>query len=91
MEKETERNMRSFDMDMQKTDLTQNWRGLSRYYSGKARSFVCMAEVRCVEDLKKQEHPQSQKRKKHSERLVPPLPCRRVSSSAQFASLILGM
>ncbi|XP_058190721.1 protein OXIDATIVE STRESS 3 LIKE 3-like isoform X2 [Rhododendron vialii] len=88
MEKETERNMRSFDMDMQKTDLTQK-RGLSRYYSGKARSFVCMAEVRCVEDLKKQEHPQ--KRKKHSERLVPPLPCRRVSSSAQFASPILGM
>jgi hypothetical protein len=29
------------------------WRGLSRYYSGKARSFICISDVKCLEDLKK--------------------------------------
>ncbi|KAJ4716571.1 Oxidative stress 3 [Melia azedarach] len=38
-------------------------RGLSRYYSGKARSFTCMGDVHCLEDLKKQEHPDAKKRK----------------------------
>lgn len=31
-------------------------RGLSRYYSGKARSFVCISDVKCLEDLKKPTH-----------------------------------
>ncbi|CAL5329045.1 hypothetical protein ACSBR1_020035 [Camellia fascicularis] len=86
-------NMRTFDMDTLKTNLPQNKRGLSRYYSGKARSFACiMAEVRCLEDLKKQEH--AKKRKKHSDRQgmqVPPLSCRRVASSTQCASPIVGV
>ncbi|GFZ20516.1 hypothetical protein Acr_28g0012210 [Actinidia rufa] len=91
MEKETD-NLRNFNMDALQTNLPQNRRGLSRYYSGKARSFICMDEVRCLEDLKKQEH--SKKRKKHSERQgmpVPSLSCRRVSSSTQCASLIFGV
>ncbi|GFZ14439.1 hypothetical protein Acr_24g0006290 [Actinidia rufa] len=81
MEKETD-NLRNFNMDALQTNLPQKKRGLSRYYPGKARSFVCMAEVRYLEDLKKQEH--SKKRKKHSERQgmpVPPLSCSRLSST----------
>lgn len=45
-----------------------NRKGLSRYYSGKSRSFTCMEEVHSVEDLKKPEHPDAKKRKKYSER-----------------------
>lgn len=30
-----------------------HWRGLSRFYSGKARSYVCIFDVKCLEDLKK--------------------------------------
>ncbi|TXG64603.1 hypothetical protein EZV62_011597 [Acer yangbiense] len=65
-------------------------RGLSRYYSGKARSFTCMADARSVEDLKKQEHPDAKKRKKYSlnkrQVQVPPHPCRRVSSTNHFST-----
>ncbi|XP_059647647.1 protein OXIDATIVE STRESS 3-like isoform X2 [Cornus florida] len=93
MEKEIE-NMRTFDMGTLMTNLPRK-RGLSRYYAGKSRSFTCMADVRCLEDLKKQEHPDAKKRKKkHSDRQsmqVPPLPCRRVSSSTQCATPIVGM
>lgn len=35
----------------------KNRRGLSRYYSGKARSFVCIFDVKCLEDLKKPTQP----------------------------------
>ncbi|KAF5751092.1 putative kinase [Tripterygium wilfordii] len=68
-------------------------RGLSRYYSGKARSFTCMADVHCLEDLKKQEHIDAKKRKKYLERKelpVPPYPCRRVASTNQFATPFVG-
>ncbi|XP_042979239.1 uncharacterized protein LOC122309714 isoform X2 [Carya illinoinensis] len=79
-------NMRTFDMDALKTNLPQK-RGLSRYYSGKSRTFTCMADVRCLEDLKKPEHPEAKKRKKYSERKDIHLsPCRRVSSSTQCAT-----
>ncbi|KAA8536074.1 hypothetical protein F0562_028552 [Nyssa sinensis] len=95
MEKESD-NMRTFDMGALRINLPQNRRGLSRYYSGKARSFACIGDVRCLEDLKKQEHPDAKKRKKLSDRQglqvqVPPSPCRRVSSSTQCATPILGM
>ncbi|KAG5547873.1 hypothetical protein RHGRI_013523 [Rhododendron griersonianum] len=83
MEKETD-NMRTFDMDTLKINLPQK-RGLSRYYSGKSRSFKRMADVEFVEDLEKEERPK--KRKKHSS----PLSCRGVSSSTQCASPIFGV
>ncbi|CAK9315912.1 unnamed protein product [Citrullus colocynthis] len=74
--------MMAFDMGSLRTNLPQK-RGLSRYYSGKARSFACIADVRSVEDLKKPKHPDAKKRKKHSdckEIHVPPFHSRRVSS-----------
>ncbi|KAI5592220.1 hypothetical protein BDE02_04G137300 [Populus trichocarpa] len=52
----------------QNGELFLNRRGLSRYYSGKARSFTCIADVRCLEDLKKPERPDPKKRKKYSDR-----------------------
>ncbi|KAL5788634.1 hypothetical protein ACOSP7_005583 [Xanthoceras sorbifolium] len=83
-----------FDMGVMRTNLPQKKRGLSRYYSGKARSFTCMADVRSVEDLKKQEHPDTKKRKKYSlngkdmqrQVPIPPYPCRRVSSTTHFST-----
>ncbi|PON77398.1 hypothetical protein TorRG33x02_240470 [Trema orientale] len=85
---EADNNMSTFDMGSLRTNLPSNRRGLSRYYSGKSRSFTCMADVQCVEDLKKPEHiPDAKKRKKYSERNkeilpIPPYPyCRRVDSS----------
>ncbi|CAL2278557.1 unnamed protein product [Prunus armeniaca] len=91
-------NMRAFDMGTLRTSLPQNRRsGLSRYYSGKSRSFTCMDDVRSVEDLKKPEHPDAKKRKKHSERknfpvpTYPPYPCRRVSSTTQCAAPCVGV
>uniref|UniRef100_A0A7N0T260 Uncharacterized protein n=1 Tax=Kalanchoe fedtschenkoi TaxID=63787 RepID=A0A7N0T260_KALFE len=73
----------AFNMDSLRNNLPQK-RGLSRYYSGKARSFTCLADAHCVEDLKKQEH--SEKRKKYSQRLdIPAYPCRRVASTNQCA------
>ncbi|KAA8546007.1 hypothetical protein F0562_020542 [Nyssa sinensis] len=93
MEKQTD-NMRIFDMGALRTNLPQNRRGLSRYYSGKSRSFVCMADVHCLEDLKKEENPDAKKRKKQSDRKgmhIQPFSCRRISSSSQFATPVLGM
>ncbi|KAF6163069.1 hypothetical protein GIB67_001397 [Kingdonia uniflora] len=85
--------MRNFDMSELKANLPLK-RGLSKCYSGKSRSFTCMADVKSVEDLKKQENPDAKKRKKHKDRQgtnVPPMMhCRRVSSSAQFASPYIG-
>ncbi|KAM6554806.1 hypothetical protein CsatB_015568 [Cannabis sativa] len=60
--------MNTFDMGALRTNLPMNKRGLSRYYSGKSRSFTCMADVQCLEDLKKPEHiPDAKKRKKYSD------------------------
>ncbi|KAF5745741.1 hypothetical protein HS088_TW07G01333 [Tripterygium wilfordii] len=81
--------MKNFDMGSLRSNLPRK-RGLSRYYSGKARSFTCMADVHCIEDLKKQEHTDAKKRKKYLERkemAVPPYyPCRRVASTNQFST-----
>eukprot|EP00249_Psilotum_nudum_P021114 c27976_g1_i1 orf=678-1745(+) len=38
-------------------------KGLSRFYSGKSRSFTCLADVVSVKDLAKPENPYSRKRK----------------------------
>ncbi|KAM1121281.1 hypothetical protein EV1_002864 [Malus domestica] len=89
-------NMRAFDMGALRTSLPQK-RGLSRYYSGKSRSFTCMADVRSLDDLKKPENPDAKKRKKHSERknfpipAYPPYPCRRVSSTTQCTAPCVGV
>ncbi|OMO75589.1 hypothetical protein COLO4_25993 [Corchorus olitorius] len=91
MENQTE--MGAFDMGALRSNLPQK-RGLSRYYSGKSRSFTCIADVRCVEDLKKQEHPEAKKRKKYSNKempVYPPYPCRRVSSYTHCAAPCIGV
>ncbi|PRQ23858.1 hypothetical protein RchiOBHm_Chr6g0266031 [Rosa chinensis] len=95
---EGDNNTRTFDMGALRSSLPRNQRGLSRYYSGKARSFTCMADVRCLEDLKKPERPDAKKRKKHTEKKnfavpapYPPIPCRRVSSTTQFATPCVGV
>ncbi|KAK9287201.1 hypothetical protein L1049_015613 [Liquidambar formosana] len=93
MEKETD-NMMAFDMGVLRTNLPQKKRGLSRFYSGKSRSFTCMEEVNCLEDLKKKEHPDAKKRKKYLDRRdthIPPYPCRRASSSTQCATPCIGV
>ncbi|AQK87802.1 uncharacterized protein LOC100383996 [Zea mays] len=36
-------------------------KGLSRHYEGKAQSFACMSEVRCLDDLRKKDSPYKQK------------------------------
>ncbi|GLU02869.1 hypothetical protein SLE2022_201020 [Rubroshorea leprosula] len=90
MENETE--MSNFDVSTLRNSLPQK-RGLSRHYSGKSRSFMCMADVRCLEDLKKQEHPDAKKRKKYTDRkdIHHPYNCRRVSSSNQFSTPYIGV
>ncbi|KAG5018087.1 hypothetical protein AAZV13_06G008500 [Glycine max] len=64
--------------------------GLSMYYSGKSRSFVCMEDVHCVEDLKKPEHADAKKTKKRSHRKellnLAPYPCRRAPSCTQLTT-----
>ncbi|XP_062176650.1 protein OXIDATIVE STRESS 3 LIKE 3-like [Alnus glutinosa] len=93
MEKDTE-DTRTFDMDALRTNLPHK-RGLSRHYSGKSRTFTCMADVHCLEDLKKQEHPDAKKRKKYSDRKkgvhISPYTCRRVSSSTQCTTPYVGV
>ncbi|KFK30494.1 hypothetical protein AALP_AA7G268800 [Arabis alpina] len=42
----------TFDMGELRTNLPKK-RGLSRYYSGKARSYACISDVKCLEDLMK--------------------------------------
>ncbi|XP_057966171.1 protein OXIDATIVE STRESS 3 LIKE 1-like [Malania oleifera] len=91
MEKETE-STKAFDMGALRTNLPQK-RGLSRYYSGKARSFTCITDAQCLEDLKKRENPEAKKRKKvldMQEMQIPPYPCRRVSSTTQCATPCVG-
>ncbi|WCJ40933.1 hypothetical protein M5689_021829 [Euphorbia peplus] len=85
----------SFDMNSLRNNLPKK-RGLSRYYSGKARSFNCMEDVRCLEDLKKKKKPTidaAKKRKKETINnnnlnlhLNNPYPCRRISSTTQFSA-----
>ncbi|XWS54949.1 hypothetical protein CRYUN_Cryun10bG0133400 [Craigia yunnanensis] len=91
---ENQSEIRAFDMGALRSHLPQK-RGLSRYYSGKARSFACIADVRCVEDLKKQEHLDAKKRKKYSKmkemQHYTPYPCRRASSSTHCASPCIGV
>ncbi|GAB4853865.1 hypothetical protein Ancab_018074 [Ancistrocladus abbreviatus] len=82
MEKETD-TMKIFDMDDLEMNLPRK-RGLSRYYSGKARSFTCLLDVQTVEDLKKPKpKPNDQKkRQKHSENPAIQMPqgaCRPIS------------
>ncbi|GMN55724.1 hypothetical protein TIFTF001_024852 [Ficus carica] len=91
-------NITSFDMSTLKTNLPLNRKGLSRYYSGKSRSFTCMEEVHSVEDLKKLEHSDAKKRKKYSERnkelldnVIPSYPCRRISSTNQCDPPCVGV
>lgn len=38
-------------------------RGLSKHYEGKSKSFACLSNVRCLEDLAKPEHPYNKRLK----------------------------
>uniref|UniRef100_A0A7N0SZ93 Uncharacterized protein n=1 Tax=Kalanchoe fedtschenkoi TaxID=63787 RepID=A0A7N0SZ93_KALFE len=80
MDQEAER-VTDFDMDSLKISLPQK-RGLSRYYSGKARSFSSLADAQCLEDLKKIE-PQAKRRKMYRHKpdreesgQIPSCPCK---------------
>ncbi|RLN28069.1 uncharacterized protein C2845_PM05G31660 [Panicum miliaceum] len=49
-----------YDMTSMMSQLPPK-KGLSRYYEGKSQSFACMSEVRCLEDLRKEDSPYKQK------------------------------
>lgn len=83
----------SFDMRTLRNSLPQK-KGLSRYYSGKSRSFTCMADVHYLEDLEKQEHADAKKRKKYADRKnihYPPYHCRMLSNNGQFPTPRFGV
>ncbi|KAJ0252454.1 hypothetical protein HA466_0132450 [Hirschfeldia incana] len=73
----------AFDMGGLRNNLPKK-RGLSRFYSGKARSYVCISDVKCLEDLKKPTRPVEddddayRKRKKKN----------RQSSSSSFSAAV---
>ncbi|KAK1315133.1 hypothetical protein QJS10_CPA06g01899 [Acorus calamus] len=68
----TDESSEIFGMGSLRTHLPQK-RGLSKYFSGKSRSFQCIAEAKCVEDLKKMEPLRSAKKRRKS--IVPhPIP-----------------
>ncbi|KAL9238228.1 hypothetical protein vseg_012682 [Gypsophila vaccaria] len=75
-----------FDMDGLLMNLPKK-RGLSRYYSGKSRSFMCLADVHTLEDLKKQDRRELKKRRNYRENKdtmpIPPTQCRHLSSNNQ--------
>ncbi|KAG6502976.1 uncharacterized protein LOC121986557 [Zingiber officinale] len=60
----------SFDMSSLSVSLEAKIpvkRGLSRFYEGKSKSFRCLSEVRCIEDLAKQETPSGKRLKASGE------------------------
>ncbi|KAG6506358.1 hypothetical protein ZIOFF_031681 [Zingiber officinale] len=60
----------SFDMSSLSLSLEAKIpvkRGLSRFYEGKSKSFRCLSEVRCIEDLAKQETPSGKRLKASGE------------------------
>ncbi|KAG6506359.1 uncharacterized protein LOC121979476 [Zingiber officinale] len=60
----------SFDMSSLSVSLEAKIpvkRGLSRFYEGKSKSFRCLSEVRCIEDLAKQETPSGKRLKESGE------------------------
>uniref|UniRef100_A0A2P2IQY7 Uncharacterized protein n=1 Tax=Rhizophora mucronata TaxID=61149 RepID=A0A2P2IQY7_RHIMU len=92
MENQSETLM-AFDMNALRSSLPQK-RGLSRFYSGKSRSFTCIADVHCLEDLKKPERHDVKKRKKSSDKKnlhIPPYPCRSVSGATRCVTTCVGV
>ncbi|KAL9685087.1 hypothetical protein QQ045_022534 [Rhodiola kirilowii] len=71
MEKEADL-VTDLGMDSLRVSLPKK-RGLSRYYSGKARSFSSLADAHCLEDLKKIE-PEAKRRKKYRHRPATQIP-----------------
>ncbi|THU43939.1 hypothetical protein C4D60_Mb02t02130 [Musa balbisiana] len=53
----------TFDMGSLKTHLPPKRKGLSRYFSGESKSFACLADAKCIDDLKKTDVPESKRRK----------------------------
>ncbi|CAA7395295.1 unnamed protein product [Spirodela intermedia] len=62
-----------FDMFSLMAQLPQKRKGLSRYFSGKSRSFTRVGEVKCAGDLEKLEIPEAKRGKyagRHAEVLA---------------------
>nr|XP_018686493.1 PREDICTED: uncharacterized protein LOC108953675 [Musa acuminata subsp. malaccensis] len=53
----------TFDMGSLRTHLPIKRKGLSKYFSGQSKSFKCLADAKCVEDLKKTDVPERKRRK----------------------------
>ncbi|KVH93219.1 hypothetical protein Ccrd_004743 [Cynara cardunculus var. scolymus] len=68
--------------------------GLSVYYAGKSRTFECMADVHCLNDLKKQDRSVVKGRKKKLDEIVQQqvrYPCRPPSDTDLRVSPIVGL
>ncbi|MQL96639.1 hypothetical protein Taro_029321 [Colocasia esculenta] len=64
----------AFEMISLMNHLPHKRKGLSTYFSGKSRSFKCMADAKCVDDLKKEEVPEAKRRKytdRRSDQVLP--------------------
>ncbi|KAL5713339.1 hypothetical protein ACHQM5_015424 [Ranunculus cassubicifolius] len=81
-----------FDMGLLRANLPQKRKGLSAYYSGKSQSFTCLADVHCLEDLKKPEIPKAKKRKYRHRQItqVPAFPCREMSNNTHMPAPFVG-
>lgn len=70
-------------------------KGLSNYFSGKSRSFSCLGDAKCVDDLKKEEIPGAKKRKyldRREDMRPSPLSCRtETSTSSSYSWSRVGM
>ncbi|KAF9619392.1 hypothetical protein IFM89_006579 [Coptis chinensis] len=82
----------NFDMGALSACLPKKRKGLSTYYTGKSQSFTSLADVHCLEDLKKPEIPQAKKRKylRRENTQIASVPCRRISNSNHFAAPFVG-
>ncbi|XP_010907416.1 protein OXIDATIVE STRESS 3 LIKE 4 [Elaeis guineensis] len=83
-----------FDMGSLRSHLPQKRKGLSNYFSGKSRSFTCLADAKCVNDLKKEEIPEAKRRKYLDRREAichSPLSCRTETSSGSYSRSCVGV
>ncbi|ONK78030.1 uncharacterized protein A4U43_C02F13460 [Asparagus officinalis] len=53
----------TFNMRSLSVHLPQKRKGLSKYFSGKARSFATLSDAKCIDDLQKAELPEAKRRK----------------------------
>ncbi|XP_026660796.1 uncharacterized protein LOC103708006 [Phoenix dactylifera] len=83
-----------FDMRSLSSHLPQKRKGLSNYFSGRSRSFTCLADAKCVDDLKKEEAPEAKRRKYLDRRETmshSSLSCRTETSSSSYCRSYVGV